>query len=102
MLNGKYWKEKIMEIKDIKYWIRKERQQEFEERVAWYCEITNKDIIDQFFKLMDDSKIEYTEIGDMPTAVDWITDKIKDWEVVDKDMLYELCMEYLTEKGVIK
>ena len=74
----------------------------YEEKLAWFSEVKNKDIIDQFFLVMDHSKIEYTEIGNMPTAVDWVTDQIKNWEVVDNDMLYELCMDYLTEKGVIK
>lgn len=77
-------------------------QNNYEEKLAWFSEVKNKDIIDQFFLVMDHSKLEYTEIGDMPEAVDWVTDQIKNWEVVDNDMLYELCMEYLTEKGVIK
>jgi len=76
-------------------------QNNYEEKLAWFSEIKNKDIIDEFFKLMDDSNIEYTEIGDMPTAVDWVTDQIKNWKVVDNDMLYELCVEYLTDTLVI-
>lgn len=79
-----------------------ELSKNYEEKLAWFSEVKNKDIIDEFFELMDDSRIEYTEIGDMPTAVDWVTEQIKDYEHVDSDIIYILCMNYLTEKGVIK
>jgi predicted RNA-binding protein with EMAP domain len=74
----------------------------YKEKLAWFSEVKNKDIIDQFFKLMDDAKLEYTKIGDMSIAVDWVVDRIRNYESVNTDDLYELCIEYLENKGLIK